>query len=350
MAHLVETMAYAGATPWHGLGVPVGTDLTPLEIAMAAGIDWPVEKQMLFAVNGAGTVIDVPGNFALVRVTDGKVLDVVGSRYTPTQNLDAIAFFRRFTEEGSMAMETAGSLEGGRRIWALAKIGDGYTLAGGDRVEGYLLLCSPHIMGEAFTVKLTLVRVVCHNTMNRALRAGGPAYRMSHLYEFDAARQDAACVALGLATKELRAIEAQSKVLAAAPAEYQQVVEYVAQLSGSSILETAIAEADACNGGSVLDSVIAAHAGAELVRGIKEANLNSVGKTILDSILSSPGSDLESANGTWWGALSGVTHAADYKLGRTDDSRLTSAWFGPRAQLKSSALNLAVEYASGNIN
>jgi hypothetical protein len=104
------------------------------------------------------------------------------------------------------------------------------------------------------------------------------------------------------------------------------------------------------NGDSVLDAVLAADAGAALVRGIKEADLNSVGKSILDSILNSPGSDLPSANGTWWGALSGVTYAADHKLGRTDDSRLTSAWFGDRAKLKNSALNLAVDYAAGNVS
>ena len=28
MAHQVETMAYAGEVPWHGLGVEVSNDLT----------------------------------------------------------------------------------------------------------------------------------------------------------------------------------------------------------------------------------------------------------------------------------------------------------------------------------
>jgi phage/plasmid-like protein (TIGR03299 family) len=344
-------MAYAGATPWHGLGVQIGTDLTPSEILIAAGLDWTVEKRALYAVSGGGLVTDVPNHFALVRMSDGKTLDVVGCRYTPTQNADAIDFFKRFTAAGDMTMETAGSLEGGRRIWGLAKIGDGYTLAGGDRVEGYLLLCSPHIMGEAFTVKLVSIRVVCYNTLTRALRAAGPAFRMSHLYAFDDDRKNAACEVLGLATAELREVEAQSRTLAAAPAEYQKVVEYAATLSGSSILENCVVEMEAAqNGDSVLDAVLAADAGAALVRGIKEADLNSVGKSILDSILNSPGSDLPSANGTWWGALSGVTYAADHKLGRTDDSRLTSAWFGDRAKLKNAALNLAVDYAAGKVN
>ena len=32
MAHAVETMAYAGEVPWHGLGVPVSNDLTPRQM------------------------------------------------------------------------------------------------------------------------------------------------------------------------------------------------------------------------------------------------------------------------------------------------------------------------------
>jgi len=44
MAHLVETMAYAGETPWHGLGVPVIADLTPAQMLEKAGLDWTVHK------------------------------------------------------------------------------------------------------------------------------------------------------------------------------------------------------------------------------------------------------------------------------------------------------------------
>jgi phage/plasmid-like protein (TIGR03299 family) len=344
MAHLVETMAYTGERPWHKLGVPVPAGLTPAEIAVLAGLDWPVEKRSLFAVGDNGEVSDVTENFALVRTTDGRVLDVVGSRYTPTQNLDALDFFKRFTESGDMTMDTAGSLAGGRRIWGLASICDGFTLRGGDEVKGYLLLCSPHIQGEAFTVKLTAVRVVCYNTLTSALRGTGPAFRMSHLYTFDADRKDAACEVLGLATAQLRDMESKAKVLSSAHAEHQRVVEYVAQLSGSKVLDAVIeTEAAACM--PALDAVITATEADTSLRGFRETDLNKAGKTILDAILSAPGSDLASARGTWWGALNGVTYAADHQFGRTEDSRLTSAWFGKRAQLKSAALDLAVQYA-----
>jgi hypothetical protein len=36
MTHAVETMAYAGDVPWHGLGQKVDDTLTPLEMMQAA--------------------------------------------------------------------------------------------------------------------------------------------------------------------------------------------------------------------------------------------------------------------------------------------------------------------------
>ena len=45
MAHEVETMAYAGEVPWHGLGVKVDDTLTPQEMMKAAGLDWTVSKR-----------------------------------------------------------------------------------------------------------------------------------------------------------------------------------------------------------------------------------------------------------------------------------------------------------------
>ena len=39
MAHQLETMAWTGDKPWHGLGVEVAPNLTPLEMQEAAGLD-----------------------------------------------------------------------------------------------------------------------------------------------------------------------------------------------------------------------------------------------------------------------------------------------------------------------
>ena len=45
MAHAVETMAYAGQVPWHGLGKKVSTDMTPDQMADEAGLNWTVTNR-----------------------------------------------------------------------------------------------------------------------------------------------------------------------------------------------------------------------------------------------------------------------------------------------------------------
>jgi phage/plasmid-like protein (TIGR03299 family) len=350
MAHLVESMAYAGAVPWHGLGVPVSNDLTPQEIQIAAGLDWTVSKAQLFT-EWNGKQIPVVGQYGLQRSSDGKVLTIVSDMYKPVQPEQALDFFTEFVKAGNMKMNTTGSLDGGRRIWALAELGEGFTLAGGDRVDGYLLLHSPYRVGESFQAKFTGIRAVCANTIAVGLRDYNQMaqFRMGHAKAFDDDMQTFAKEKLGLAHTRLEEYRAKSEFLAEHRVEGSQVLlEYVAALSGSKVLEAVMAEGEAdsaMNGGSIVDAMIQAEGARQTIRKIQEDDLNRVGRTILEAICDSPGADLKSAKGTWWGAVNGVTYAVDHDLGKTDDTRMTSAWFGPRAQLKQQAVELAVQYA-----
>lgn len=373
MAHDIEIteagaarMAYVGETPWHKLGTafPEGAILTPEEIAAAAGADYPVEKLPVYQLFG-DTYREVPGRFNLTRMTDGKVLDIVGSGYKPTQNIDGIRFFQRFCQAGMMTMETCGVLDGGRRVFALAKIGQGFTLKGGDRMEGYLLLCLPHRMGEAVTAKLTLVRTICWNTWVMALAGAGAVWRMGHWHAFDDKMKDKAEQALGLAQARMEAQQRKIRKLVNAPAEREQVIEYLGKVSGSKLLAEAVkaTEIDAAvkAGGNALDAAVDAtiqdlelqaakdrtHAdlGAEIVRAWTEKDLNRQGRQMLDAYDNGPGHDLESAHDTWWGAFNAVTRVYDHTIGKDDDRRLTQAWYGDRAKLKDSAFALASTYA-----
>jgi hypothetical protein len=62
--------------------------------------------------------------------------------------------------------------------------------------------------------------------------------------------------------------------------------------------------------------------------------------TIKDS---QPGANF--AEGSWWQAFNTVTFMIDHKLGRSDDSRNNSAWFGQGNRVKINALQQAVEFA-----
>ena len=184
MAHEVETMAYAGQVPWHGLGKQVDGDMSPEQMLKAAQIDWTVSKRPAYTVDkpncwnivdptGEAGFLRCPDNYFLVRDSDNKILSPCGEGYVPFQNSEVMDFFKKFTEAGSMTMETAGSLKEGKDIWGLAKLKDEFALAGGDEVGGYLLLNNSHQVGKAMTVMFTPIRVVCNNTLTMALNAEG---------------------------------------------------------------------------------------------------------------------------------------------------------------------------------
>ena len=107
MAHEVETMAYAGELPWHGLGTKVSNDLTPFQMQQKAGLDWAVEKVDAYVTIGGKQI--KTGQQALVRTSDQTILTNVGENWNPVQNTEAFEFFSEFVLSGDMEMHTAGS-------------------------------------------------------------------------------------------------------------------------------------------------------------------------------------------------------------------------------------------------
>jgi phage/plasmid-like protein (TIGR03299 family) len=171
MSHEVETMMYAGATPWHKLGNKVAGLQTAKEALVAAGLDWMVEPVSVFIKGKGRQFIEVPDYRAVKRLTDSKVLSVVGVDYTPVQNKDAFKFFDKLVVKGKAAYETAGSLYGGKRIWILVNMNATFApnTAPDEEIRQYMLLLNSFDQSLAFQVFHTNVRAVCANTVRMAL-------------------------------------------------------------------------------------------------------------------------------------------------------------------------------------
>lgn len=218
MTHHIDTMA-AKQTPWHGLGRIVADGITADEMIGAAGLDWTVQKRPLFYIDPAtGTQRVAPQQFGLVRADTGGFLSTCGKDYKPIQNATVLGFFSQFAEAAGFKIDTAGSLMGGKYVWALAKTPDGFTV-GGDEMASYLLMMEPHVNGKAALLQYTAVQVVCWNTLNMALGSGlkgGPnAYKWRHVMAWDEAAQRQAAHAVGLAKDR--------------SAEYKVIVETLAE-------------------------------------------------------------------------------------------------------------------------
>jgi hypothetical protein len=78
-------------------------------------------------------------------------------------------------------------------------------------------------------------------------------------------------------------------------------------------------------------------------KGPQRKTLSKSATRALEIIGTQPGANF--AEGSWWQAFNAVTFMTDHEIGRTADSRLTSAWFGPNKNLKVKALETAVEFA-----
>lgn len=313
MAHMVETMAYAGEVPWHGLGKKVLPDLTPDQMMQEAGVDWTVRLVPAYA-NVDGRQVAV-GRSALVRDTDGKVLSVVGEDWKPVQNSEAFEFFHDFVIAGDMEMHTAGSLRDGQMVWALAKVKDGFTLNKRDQVDSYLLFTNPQMYGKSIDVRFTPIRVVCNNTLTLSLNAKSDnMVKVSHRTQFDAEQVKET---LGIAHNKL--------------AQYKEMGQFLSQkrYSAESIVE-------------YFKNVFPLATSAE--EGKARKDLSKGAATALDILETQPGADM--APGTWWNAYNAVTFYTDHLVGRTADARLASAWYGPNRNLKLNALEKAVEFAN----
>ena len=317
--HLVQTMAFANETPWHGLGNQLAAN-QPLEVwAKQAGMDWRIEEAEVRFVSGmAGTTLGsihaFPEQKVLYRSDTKAPLSVVSKPFNVVQPAEIIEFYRDLTEAGGYELETAGVLKDGKKLWALARTGQNATLKGRDRVNGYLLLATACDGSLATTAQFTSVRVVCNNTLAIALGDSTGAVKVPHRSQFDA---QAVKRQLGIAISSWDGFMARMKALSecrvndtAAETFLRRVLTYPTTSASSQVAATN-------------DSAIkAVH---ELFTGR--------GK----------GSDMASAAGTAWGLLNSVTEFVDHqRRARSADNRTDSAWFGTGAALKQKAFDEAM--------
>ena len=178
MSHEIETMMYAGAVPWHGLGKKVAGLQMAEEAIAAAGLDWEVETVSIFTKDD-GNFRKAPDLVAIRRVKDRRVYGIATDKYQPIQNREAFQFFDGVVGSKKAVYETAGSLRFGQRIWILANL-KGTVDVKGDEVKRYLTLMNSHDGTLALQMFFTPIRVVCMNTLRMALAQAKQSFYCRH--------------------------------------------------------------------------------------------------------------------------------------------------------------------------
>tara|TARA_Y100000389_G_C17431688_1_gene503018 strand:+ start:752 stop:1705 length:954 start_codon:yes stop_codon:yes gene_type:complete len=314
MSHEVETMAYAGELPWHGLGVKVHNDLSPQQMMQKAGVDWSVHEVESY-VEFKGDYLPT-GQKSLIRETDGKILTNVGKDWHPCQNETAFEFFNEYVLAGDMEMHTAGSLKDGQYVWALAKVKESFDLFGGDQVDSYMLFSNPHVYGKSIDVRFTPIRVVCNNTLTFALdTASQRAVKVGHRAAFD---PNMVKEQLGIAHEKF--------------AKYKEMAEFLGskRVTADSLIQ-------------YYNEVFPLTSGKDQQSEVTLDTISRQAKNAYDVIESQPGAQY--AEGSWWQAFNSVTFVTDHVQGRNADNRLHSQWYGYNQLRKVKAAEKAVEFA-----
>lgn len=319
----VQTMAYYGDKPWHGLGTEVPKGIPAEKMISAAGLDWQVE---LRPARGA-KAINKKGEYSRYEVVrlpragteeEEVQLGLVTRRYHLLQNVEAFGFFDEIVTEGKAYFETAGALSQGERIWVMAKMPGAMQIVPGDECLKYLLLSNTHSGEGSVIAKFTSVRVVCQNTLMMAMEDGQKAYRVRH-------------------SKRMQfRLEELSQFLAIT----QQVF-----LDGESSFRR-LAEIQMV--GDRLDSYFDAVYPRTPAQ--KKNHERPERWDILHAIFEgTPDLKLKGVSGTLWGAYNAITRFEDYKVPRQEeqkDQRLQRTWFGGGADNKLKALEKEQELAA----
>src|SRR5262249_17114618 len=328
-----------------GLGVVIESAVSSAEAIKLAGLDWTVEKWALRAVRQS---FDVPvdGWFATVRSDTRAVLGMVSAQYKVLQNVEAFAFMDQAIKEGEAMWETAGSLNGGRRVWMLARIPQSVEVMKGDEVKPYALLCNGHDGGLAVHILPTTTRVVCNNTLNLALdQSGGKELWIRHSHSLKG-KVELAKRHLGIIGMRVGQFEKQAQALARVSMKGTEVSSYVEKFFPTKM------KPNFSDGAALLESITnGQHARSDVVRDLLAGHYGETERIakrnqgILEQIIDNFEND--PARGTAWGAYNAVSEYADHQARyKSADSRLNSAWFGAGNELKQEVYSAALALAA----
>lgn len=302
-------MAFVGATPWHGLGQELTQGATMEEWRKAAGMDWTIESSPARFTSCQGNDQFVPGQNVLHRSDNGLPLSIVSNRYKPVQPREVLDFFKDLVEESGFRLHTAGTLFGGKRLWALAETGRFGEITAGDGVGGFLLLSTSADRTLATTARFTTVRVVCNNTLSMATKDSANCVSFTHARVFD---HDLMKAKLGKAVASFDGFLMMAKHL-----QKQRITESAAK----DFVRQIVLTADQLNDDYNFEKNRPFAKIMNLFRGEAKG--------------------AEMVGDTKWGLLNAVTEYYDHHSpAHTADARLNTAWFGTGDAAKAKAVDL----------
>ena len=197
-------MAFMGSRNdiWHRMGQEMASGMTIDQWATAAGLGWEAVKVPAIAALEGARFDHLPAATRFRKIEDrsfivrGDTGDMLGyvsgegeaTGYQLVQPREVLDWFQRYISvDDRFALDVAGSLDGGRRIWATATYNGGIDIVGEEHRARVLM--STTFDGSGATINQgTMTRVVCQNTLRMAHAEKSAQIKTRHSTRFDAAK------------------------------------------------------------------------------------------------------------------------------------------------------------------
>jgi phage/plasmid-like protein (TIGR03299 family) len=318
MAHNINT--YIGRqAAWHKLGTVTGDFMSWDQIQAHGGLDFLPFKQQL--LSPAGELVDAWGVF---RPDTGAFLGAVGEQYTIIDHAQGFRMIDALLgQQNGAHYETAGALGKGEVVWGLANLNMDIQVGGnGDISNTYLLFATAHNGTFSHLYRTTFTRVVCQNTLNAALSNKATSqFRVRHTPKAQS-KLDQAHDTLAQIGSEVKGVEAKLNLLARRRMTRESIVSTLDRLFPQRKGED----------GNLLES---------------STRRNNILGDVLAGYESNDHNAFPEQRGTAYNLLNAITEYVDHKASTWASDNGRSAMFGSGDRLKTQAMEVLLESASG---
>lgn len=307
-------MAFTGPRDavWHRMGNELVENAPMEDWVKAAGMDWEaIPTDVMYHTDNG--FLNMENQKVIYRSDTQDALSIVSGKYKIIQPREVLEFFEDMIGFDGIKLTTAGVLYGGRRFWAMADTGREFEARDGDHVTGKILLTTSLDGTLATQAMFTSVRVVCNNTLRMSVEGKTKGkVRVTHRSTFNPTEIKAK---MGIFDESFSTFRDNIRHLAETPVREKQVAELLTKL-----LQDPNKDPDKQP---------------RTIRGNVDAMV-----TLFNRGVGNKGN-------SYWDMVNAVTEYVDHgAFGRMDDNKAWDAWYGPTADLKQRAFDLAMEEAA----
>lgn len=183
---------------WTNIGRDVSECKNMDQVLRKSGLDYTVEKCMLFAevdkgpesfeyVDDQNRLLEVPNRFVTARTSDGHLYDVVSDKFEVVQNKDAFDFVNYMSDD--IMFEKAGETQSGM-VYIIGKLPEVNIL--GDAFIPHVIFRNGFTGKVKISAAITPLRVVCQNQFNIAFKEAQNTISIRHTTNAEIKLQEAA--------------------------------------------------------------------------------------------------------------------------------------------------------------